>query len=109
MLKFVLVLGCLFAVVYSFAVEKEGLPSLEADAPEAARAKSLPEGAPCDGDKDDCQCYGKWHKCRCPWFWEDGPCRCAWGLKHTCITKLSCPNKGEWGLDWRNGEERSPC
>nr|AGR53464.1 cystine knot toxin [Dolomedes mizhoanus] len=115
MMKSILVFAFLIAAVYAFAVEENtDLLSVVAEdeiIPEEAR-KSLPEGAECDGDGSDCQCYGKWHKCGCPFFWKMRglKCHCTWGMKHTCITKLSCPNRGEWGLDWRSEESgRSPC
>lgn len=31
---------------------------------------------------------------------------CERGWKHTCITKLHCPDAGEWGIDFRTEEER---
>nr|P15969.2 RecName: Full=Omega-agatoxin-1A; AltName: Full=Omega-agatoxin IA; Short=Omega-Aga-IA; Contains: RecName: Full=Omega-agatoxin-1A major chain; Contains: RecName: Full=Omega-agatoxin-1A minor chain; Flags: Precursor [Agelenopsis aperta] len=112
MMKFVVFLACLFVAAHSFAVEGEE-EYFEAEVPELERAKALPPGSVCDGNESDCKCYGKWHKCRCPWKWHftgEGPCTCEKGMKHTCITKLHCPNKAEWGLDWRSEEsERSPC
>nr|QDC23150.1 toxin 40 precursor [Cupiennius salei] len=115
MIKYILISALFISAVYSFTVEEDEALMPEAAEeeiiPEEAR-KSLPDGEECDGNKDDCQCYGKWHKCSCPYFWpwRSGKCYCEKGWKHTCITKLSCPNKDEWGLEWRNEEaERSPC
>ena len=121
MMKYALVFIFLFATVYSFAVEDEDLSLLDSEAdlssfdteamiPEESR--SLRPGSECNGHESDCQCYGKWHKCSCPYFWplRSGKCYCEKGWKHTCIKKLHCPNKDEWGLDWRSEEsERSPC
>nr|AKT09029.1 putative neurotoxin LTDF 14-06 [Dolomedes fimbriatus] len=111
MVKSIVVFAFLIAAVYSFAAEQdEDLFSQDAEVevvPEEAR-RSLPPGSKCDGSapQPHCQCYGKWHRCDC----DGARCHCKPGTKHTCIQKLKCPNKREWGPYWRSEETgRSPC